>query len=458
MSEEQSLEYQYLEAFRDYRAAARALDDAEREGKDTADLFEAFGKAERRYEDFEAKRMAEIKREREEAEAPAPKPLVERTSFARFMLIAGGSENWDGAERELQQELFGDSPVGGEFGFLPGVSLRNFVPIEALGISPQEKERQIKEMGGVQMRVDAVTNPDNQIAVQARPIAQQVFNNAITAFMGVDMLTVPAGEQRFSWITAGATAGFVNRGASRDTAELTLTTASARPIRLSTGLIWNIESVLAVGSNLEARIRENVRLALANGIEDAVLNGSKAADSGSNTPAFTGIIARITASNQAVDSTSNDDTATSWSEAAELGSTFISDNEFPFRSAKRWLLGDEAAKYYEQLLNSSLSSYLPASRALEQFHNFSIRVSDHIPNARAATSNSGKREYSILIGDGQYVKVPIWRNLLVVPSTEGNMAQGRLDVHAFMNQVYSQSANNSVYGMRRVDNVISAKT
>ena len=249
--------------------------------------------------------------------------------------------------------------------------------------------------------------------------------------------------------------GFVNRGASRDTAELTLSTTTARPIRLSTGLVWNMESIMAVGSNLEPRIRENVRLAIANGIENAVLNGSKTADSGSNTPAFTGLIARITATGQTVDSTPNDATMTTWAEAVALGSQFISDNEFPFRGTKRWLLGKDAAAYYEQLLNTTLSTYLPASRTLEQFHNFSMRVSDHIPTKRAKTAQSGEREYSLLIGDGQYVKVPIWRNLLVMPSTEGNMAQGRLDVHAFMNQVYSQSAANSVYGMRRIDNVIS---
>ena len=183
-------EFDYLEALDILQEAVELEDDVE-------DRAERINAAQVRLKDVRQVYKEAIKAKKEADNAPAPGELIDRTSFGRFMRIAGGDENWDGAERELQEELFGEKKLGNDYGFFPGAGLRNMVPIEALGFAPQE----------LQKRADAITNPDTQLAVQTRPIAQQVFNNAITGFMGVDMITVPAGEQKFSWITAGATAG-----------------------------------------------------------------------------------------------------------------------------------------------------------------------------------------------------------------------------------------------------------
>ena len=441
-NELRTAEYAYHEASAALRAAV-AVDD-EAEGR-----ADGIDKSEKAFVDAQTRYMEMLKKEAEAENTPAPGELMDRTSFSRFLAIAAGAENWDGAERELQEELFGEA-ANSQFG-LPGASLRNFVPIEVLGIHYDEQF----QLGVKQKRVDAVTNPDNQVTVLSRPIAQQVFNNAITSFMGVDMVTVPAGEQKFSWITQGATAGFVNRGAARDTNDLQLKTVSARPIRLSTGLVWNVEAIMAVGSNLEIQIRENVRLALASKIEDAVLNGNQAADSGSNTPAFVGCLARITATSHFVDTTSDRSTATTWKEYMAMGNRWISDNEFPQGSGKRWLMGPATFRHMDDAVNSVLTTYLPGTAGLSQFKNVALRVSDHVPDKTAKSGSNGDSQIGLFIGDGSNVKVPIWRNLLVMPSTDGPEARGRLDIHTFMNQVYARSADTQIYGMRKIRATIS---
>lgn len=425
----------------DYLIAQRAYHEASKElrlvvaiDEDEEGRAEKIQKAERKLIDQQDRFLDAMKDASLEAEKPIPGELKEKTSFARFMAIAGGQENWDGAERELQQELFASADTS--VYQLPGISLKHYVPIEAFGF------------GQTQLRADAITNPDNRVATQSRPIAQQVFDNPVIQFIGAEVLTVPAGETRFSWITAGATAGLVNRGAARDVAAVTIANAMALPARLSTGLVWNYESVSRVGSDFESKLKENVRLAIDSGLEDTVLNAAQTADNTSGTPAVTGIFSRMST---ATSSTANDDTATSWAEYMALPHKWVSDNEFPAEGGKRMLIGDSAYKHMKATVNTSLATYLPAYDGMQQHGGIQFKTSDRIPDPTDSSSSAGEFEKALFIGKGDNIKVPIWRNAIVLPSVDGAKAQGRLDIHTFMNIVYTESAAGAIYGVREIN-------
>ena len=238
------------------RAALLALDD-EATAEDITPL-------EKRLRDSEAqhRRALLLAEESEIAAVEDRRPLSDRCEVRAYLTEAITGQQVTGAEAELRKEALGAD----SYGFMP---LELLLPIEE--------------------RVDAATVAPSDVGANMQSVAARVFARGVSAFLGVNMPTVPAGETLYPILSAGHTPAMTAAGTARDATAATFATVTAEPKRLTGRYLVRIED-MAKFAQLEVSLRNDLRLAMTNAMDNQVINGP-----GGNAPNIDGFLNRLAA-------------------------------------------------------------------------------------------------------------------------------------------------------------------
>lgn len=192
-----------------------------------------------------------------ELPANAPPELRDRISLGRYLHAFAEDRIADGAEAELRQELkLSDQAV----------------PLEAMLPLPEDRADNISPQGtdGNALSIGAVNQTSG-------PLLTRVFTATDTAFLGVAMPTVPAGERVYPVMTDGTSPGMVARGsAGADAGAAKFAVVNASPHRLTGRYVFDLEGVATLGGLLESTLRADLRAAMGFALDAQVLAGSNA--------------------------------------------------------------------------------------------------------------------------------------------------------------------------------------
>ena len=125
----------------------------------------------------------------------------------------------------------------------------------------------------LQLETRAVTNAPTQVQQNAMPVVPYVFPQSCAAFLGVDMPTVASGETIFPVLTSVTSVeALAEHGAGTET-DGTFAADVLLPSRLQASFFYSRED-RARFSALESALRENLAMAMADGLDKAVINGA----------------------------------------------------------------------------------------------------------------------------------------------------------------------------------------
>ena len=186
--------------------------------------------------------------------------LQGRIELRNYLQAAMDSKELQGAEKEYNDErgLIGTGGVQ--------------VPWEALA----PPELRAEQRRGVEERVDAVTSVSgtaNLPTENMAPILGRVFQRSVAAFLGVRMPAVGVGQRNYPVMSTGVTAGMKAAGAAVDADAATYTVTVIDPSRLTARYVFRVED-LAVVAGLEASLREDLRMAMSDQLDEQLLTGN----------------------------------------------------------------------------------------------------------------------------------------------------------------------------------------
>ena len=401
-------QYAYQEAQVTLREAVEAAE-TEEDG-----AAEAVGAAQAAFDAAQKTLMEALKKAHEEANKEAPRELTDRVTLARYINIANpGLKDWklDGAESELNREL--DIPEG-------------YFPIDVL--MPDDEPEQ---------RADSVTTISTSVGKQTRPIAERVFARDLIGRLGISMPAVSPGQQEFTWLTAGATAGMVAEGASLDVAAATLALVSLQPLRMTSGILIGDESLLRVGANLEAVVKDDIRKAIADKLNEQVLTGN------GTSPNLNGIFGRISGTGTQVGVAGTNAT---WQQMRGIPWGVVDDKDYPEPNSLLMVLGLATMRYGHTLFDTNIHQVLDGIQAIQSLGT-RVLYSSHMP---APTTTGNKYQYGLIIAQPQNVVTPIWRGIRAHMFYDASIAQNRFDMNMYLNQTYIKSDANKILGFTKL--------
>ncbi len=210
------------------RAALVAQDDDSTADEDTAD--------------------AEQKRDdNPDAEVRELQQLSCRALLSNFAVSALSQRNAEGAEKELAEAF----KIPADAGHIPLIML----------VAPEE-------------RADAVSDFNAADApVSSGRFLARVFTTSIARWLGVTFESVPVGERVHTVLTGGVDPDTVARAAAHDADAATLSTVVMDPHRITARYLFELED-LARLPQLEARLRQDLSMALANEMDSQIFNGN----------------------------------------------------------------------------------------------------------------------------------------------------------------------------------------
>ena len=189
--------------------------------------------------------------------------LRSKASLTNFLLAAARGRFVDGPEAEL-------CAAAGVQG----------IPLELWDTAaPAEQRREDR----------AITPAPGTVGINLDPVQPQVFANSIAPRLGIQMPRVASGTYATGTITTSQTATPRAKSAAAVGNAGAITVATAVPKRISARLELTLEDIAAIGAaNFESVLRENVALALADELDDEIINGD------GNAPNLAGIFNRLT--------------------------------------------------------------------------------------------------------------------------------------------------------------------
>ena len=209
------------------------------------------------------------KREKRDPVAPPAVPrevlefrsLNERVQVGNYLdrVIQHRGHLVDGAEAELRQALhLGDSDI----------------PWGAVTPSRDEERQALRAAGVEEHRVDAVTATPASIQAEQERILARVFATTAATFLGMQMDSVAlgSGDKLYYVITTGAPGAFADAGAAVDATAAVLTPTTLKPRALQAAYLLKREDLARV-SNLESRLRADLRGAMSDALDRNILNG-----------------------------------------------------------------------------------------------------------------------------------------------------------------------------------------
>ena len=192
--------------------------------------------------------------------------LRSKARLTEFLLSAARGRLASGAEAELQA-------AAGVTG----------IPIELWDVpQPQPQQR-----AGTEQR--AVTPAPGTVGINLDPIRPAVFANSIAPRLGIEMPRVMSGTFASGTITGSQSAAALAKSGAAVGAVGAITVQTASPKRVSARLELTLEDIAAVGqANFESILRQNLSMALADALDDQMINGTGTA------PNLAGLFQRLT--------------------------------------------------------------------------------------------------------------------------------------------------------------------
>ena len=220
----------------------------------TAEIRAEAGSLQTEYADLETRHRAAIIAEGDGQPDPADgtgegaelRALTGRARLSRYLAAAADGQTVDGAEAELRAAY--------------DLSDASAVPWAA--IAPPALE----------VRADAITPAPATLPRSQDEILARVFPASATAFLGVDMPRVGVGEASYPVLVSGQTPETLAKGGTVQSAAGSFSVLNLGPRRITARFSFALEDA-AVLRGMESALREDLAAALADGLDNAVLNG-----------------------------------------------------------------------------------------------------------------------------------------------------------------------------------------
>jgi len=379
--------------------------------------------------------------------AAAPAELRDRVSLGRYLMAFAGQSQADGAERELRAEL--------------GLS-DQALPLEVLLPTPEER-------AGLEARADAVS-PQNvggtaalsfgSVFQTTGPLLSRVFTQTDTAFLGVSMPMVPAGERIYPVMAGGTDAGMVARGsAGADAGSAKFDVVSATPHRLTGRYVFDLEGVAALGGMLESTLRSDLRMVLGFQMDSQVLNGD---GTGANVSGIVKSLPLVLPPGAVFDGTAKGDPSAQadWHSFRRMGYRGLDGKYARMESDIRILLGQESYQRAREVFLTGAADAKDAVMALREL-GVAVRQSfliadpavadiDGNNDGKGGTASTKEVQSAIAAAEPGAAVAPVWQGITMIrdPYTEANKAQIVITAHMLFDFVLRRSDGWKRYAVR----------
>ena len=299
--------------------------------------------------------------------------LIDGSNVGRIFDATLNHSTTTGRERELQQHL--------------GLT-DNQVPLELL-------------------ETRAVTPAPASVGQNQAPIIPGVFPSSVAAWLGIDMPTVAVGEAVFPVLTTNAVAGTPAENAAAAETTGSFSADVLTPSRLQSSFFYSRESA-ARFSGMEEALRENLSMALSDGLDREVLTGASGL-----------LTASVLAANAAAAAT------TFANYRGQLCYGRIDGKFAAVESDLRVLVGSETLAHMGGAYRGS-DADLSALDSLRRI-GVQIRVGAHIPAVASKKQNALVRR-----GMRRDMVAPIWQGVTIIPDEITLAAKGQIVITAVM--------------------------
>ena len=162
---------------------------------------------------------------------------------------------------------------------------------------PEAELRAAAKVDGIPFELWEVPDDEKRVispapsnaGVNLAPLRPKIFAPSVAGKLGIAMPTVQSGTYSTGTVNQSVTANAVAKSGAVPETEATFTTTTTAPHRIGAALRLTAEDVATVGQgNFESILRQNVSLALADELDDEMLNGNGSGNS------LTGIFQRLT--------------------------------------------------------------------------------------------------------------------------------------------------------------------
>lgn len=344
----------------------------------------------------------------------APTELRDRISLGRYLHAIARDAVPDGAEAELRQELHLSDQA---------------IPLEALLPTAEERADAISPQ-------DSAGDPlaSGTINLSTGPLLTRVFTATDTAFLGVSMPSVPAGERRYPVMTAGTSASMQARGAGPDAGAAKFEVVDANPHRLTGRYAFDLEGVAEMGGLLESTLRADLRTEMGWQLDNQILNGTGQANQ------VSGILASLTDTPfPALAGAAKDPVQLTWENARQMLFDNLDGKFARTEGDIRLLIGDSTYQRLRSVYrNGATASNVDGIDALRGM-GASLRRSFLIPAQSAYLASATKREQHVVwAAEPGAAVAPIWQGITMIrdPYTEARKAQVLLTAHMMFDFIF----------------------
>ena len=339
--------------------------------------------------------------EKAEEQTTAPVELRARISLGRYMNSVVADRVIDGAEGELNKELrLAD----------------NVVPLEALedradAVSPQNAA--------------GAALPYGTVNTSTAPMLSRVFTQTDSAFLGVSMPMVPAGERVYPVMTDGTVAEMEARGGKPDAAAAKFAVVNATPHRLTGRYVFDLEGVAELGAGLEATLRSDLRMEMGYQMDRQVLLGD---GTGANVKGLLTALADTGYPDTAAAQTQLD-----WANLKELPITYLDGKYARTEAAFRLLVGKSTYQRARAVYRTDASGDSMDAIAELMRLGTTVRQSFQLPAQTAILSGASKRqEHALLAAEPGAAVAPVWQGITLIRDPYTNAGEGQVVLTAHM--------------------------
>jgi len=361
----------------------------------------------------------------------APAELRDRISLGRYLVGIAEQRVLDGAEGELRQELnLSDQAIPLE-AMLPTAEER------ADAVSPQDS-------GGDPL-------PSGTINLTTGPMLTRVFTRTDSAFLGVAMPAVPAGERRYPVMVDGTTAAMQARGAEPDAGAAKFSVVDANPHRLTGRYVLDLEGVAEMGGLLESTLRADLRREMGFQLDSQILLGSGAANQ------VSGLLNQLTLqASPGITFAANDPALITWDLARQLVYGSLDGKYARTEGDIRLLIGGDSYNFLRTLYRNAnaadANDAIGAIRALGAMLARSFQIpGPAVATVSPKTAKSSKKVQSALFNAEPGAAVaPVWQGITMIrdPYTEAGKAQVILTAHMLFDFVMRRKDGWKRYAIR----------
>ena len=206
---------------------------------------------------------------------------------------------------------------------------------------------------------------------------------------------------------------------------------------MTSGIEIGDESLLRVGANLEAVVKDDIRKAIADALNEQVMTGN------GTSPNLNGIFARISGTGTQVGVAGTNAT---WLQMRGIPWSVVDDKDYPEPNNLTMVLGLATMRYGHELFDTNIHQVLDGIQAIESLGT-RVLYSSHMP---APTTTGNKYQYGLIIAQPQNVVTPIWRGIRAHMFYDASIAQNRFDMNMYLNQTYIKSDANKILGFTKL--------